>query len=480
MNLRAFAFCLSALVVSSAAPAAEWFVSPNGNDTSGTGTLSNPFRTVKRVLSTSNVVVAHGDVVTLRGLAGNNRYNECDVRLRVRLTLRSRPGERAHIHCDINTTNNATIQIDPNASGSVLRDLEVTGGRYYGVFLQTGWYQGGGEHLTGARDVLIEDLLIHSTGRDGIKVTPKSDRLTVRRTEIHSTGMLYPPGTPLDNRNADGIDNVQGSGMRVQDSYLHNISTTGIYFKGGAQDVVLERNVIDGTGMAGILVGFDTSVAFFDRQSNPGFYEAIRGTVRNNLVMNTQYAGIGLYASQDALVAHNTLVNTAQTGHAALYFGVVFQDWDPIAGRPPNLRPRLLNNLVIQNSGKCMDIRYSNELGGLSGLTGASGSNFNAFRAANGNCRFTDQRPGSPVGSSGTLAQWRSHTGADANSLQGNFSVDGAGRLPAGSPLINAGTPLMEVTDDIDRDPRGSQPDIGADEFTPGAGSAFLFAEGFE
>lgn len=476
MSLRSVVLCLPALLASGTLHAAEWFVSPSGNDSTGTGSQANPFRTVKRVLSTTNGVVTQGDTVTLRGPAGNNTYDECDVRLRVRLTLRSFAGERARIHCDITTNNSATIQIDPGASGSVLRDLEITGGRYYGVFLQTGWYQGGGEHLTGARDVLIEDLLIHSTGRDGIKVTPKSDRLTVRRTEIHSTGMIYPPGTPLDNRNADGIDNVQGSGMRVEDSYLHNISTTGLYFKGGAQDVVIERNVIDGAGMAGILVGFDTSVEFFDRTANPGWYESIRGTVRNNLVRNTQYAGIGLYASQDALVAHNTLVNTAQAGHAALYYGVVFQDWDPIAGRPPNLRPRVLNNLVIQNAGKCMDIRYSNELGGLSGLSGATGSDYNAFRAANGNCRFTDQRPGSPVGSNGTLAQWRSHTGGDGNSLQGNYSVEASGHLPPGSPLIDAGTPLPEVTDDIDREPRDSRPDIGADELA----ADFVFSNGFE
>jgi hypothetical protein len=480
MFLRACAVLLSSLFTCTPLQAAEWFVSPNGNDATGTGSQGNPFRTVRRVLSTSNGVVQAGDTVTLRGPASNNTYSECDVRLRVRLTLRSFAGERARIHCDINTPNSVTIQIDPGASGSRLSNLEVTGGRYYAVFLQTNWYVGGGENLTGASDVVIEDLLIHSTGRDGIKVTPKSNRLTVRRTEIHSTGMIYPPGTPLDNRNADGIDNVQGSGMRVQDSFIHNISTTGLYFKGGAQDVVIERNVIDGTGMGGILVGFDTSVDYFDRQANPGWYESIRGTVRNNLVMNTQYAGIGLYASQDALVVNNTLINTALRGHAAIYYGVVFQDWDPIAGRPPNLRPRVLNNLVIQNSGKCVDIRHSNELGGLSGLAGASGTNFNAFTAANGSCRFTDQRPGSPIGASGTLAQWRSHSGGDANSLQGAYSVDATGHLPANSPLIDAGTPVSGVVDDIDGEARGSQPDIGADERAAPGGSVALFASGFE
>src|SRR5690606_10733945 len=38
------------------------------------------------------------------------------------------------------------------------------------------------------------------------------------------------------------------------------------------------------------------------------------------------------------------------------------------------------------------------------------------------------------------------------------------GRLPAGSPAINAGTTLAEVADDIDRQPRSVPYDLGADE----------------
>ncbi|WP_440224162.1 right-handed parallel beta-helix repeat-containing protein [Dokdonella sp. MW10] len=454
--------------------AVEWFVSTTGNDSTGTGSEQTPFRTIKRVLSTSNGVARAGDTITVRGPAGNATYNECDVRLRVPLTLRSYPGERARIHCAITTPDSVTIQIDPAASGSRISNLTVSGGAYYGIMLQTGWYRGGGEHLTGASDVVIEDVLIHDTGRDGIKVTPRSDRATIRRVEIRNTGAIYPAGTPLDNRNADGIDNVNGSGMVVEDSYIHDISTTGLYFKGGSADVIVQRNRIENTGMAGILVGFDTSPEFFNLDVNPQYYESVRGIVRNNLVRNTDYAGIGLYAAKDALVANNTIENAARVGHAAIYFGITFQDWDPNARRPPSINPRVLNNLVIKSAGRCIDVRYSNELGGLSGLQGSPGTNFNGFQDAG--CRFHDARPGSSISSGGTLAQWRTQNGVDANSIVGTFSVDATGHLPAGSAAINAGTTVPEVTDDIDRQGRAAPYDIGADETQSNA----IFRNGFE
>ncbi|MGY0611383.1 right-handed parallel beta-helix repeat-containing protein [Luteimonas sp. A501] len=436
--------------------AAEWFVSTAGSDSTGTGTLQKPFRTIRHAAAGS--VSSAGDTITIRGPSGNRTYNECEVRLRHRLVLRSRQGERAHIHCG--NTSDVAVRIDVNASGSRVAGLEISGG-YYGVMLMTNWEQGGPSSAHGARNVVLEDLLVHDTGRDGIKITPKSDNATIRRVEIHTTGVGYPAGTPDDSKNADGIDNVNGSGMVVEDSYIHDTATTGLYFKGGAADVVIQRNRIENTGDAGILVGFDTSPEFFDLQLNPGYYEAIRGTVRNNYVRNTGYAGIGMYASMDSLVANNTIVDAARKGHAPLYFGVTFQDWDPAAGRPANRNPMLRNNLVVQDGGRCMEIRYSSELGGLSGLSGSPGSDYNGFQA---NCRFRDARPGSNL-ADGSLAQWRSTTGSDANSMTATFTVDATGHLPAGSPAIDRGVALSQVLDDIDGQIRPARYDIGADEY---------------
>ncbi|MGL5002836.1 MAG: right-handed parallel beta-helix repeat-containing protein, partial [Casimicrobium sp.] len=355
-----------------------------------------------------------------------------------------------------------TIQVDPGASGSCIANLEITGGYYYGIFMQTDWFQGGPNTDIGASNIVIEDVKVHGTGRDAIKITPKSNNVTIRRAEIYNSGAR-------DNSNAEGIDNVNGDGMIVEDSYIHDTATTGVYFKGGARNVIVQRNRIENTGGAGILVGFDTSPEFFDLAVNPQYYEAIGGIVRNNVVRNTQLAGIGLYASNNSVVANNTIVNAAQSAHAAIYFGVTLQDFDPNAGRPANNNPLIRNNLVIQSGRPCMSIRYANELGGLSGLNGSTNSNYNAFHNTSGACSFSDGRP-LPNSFNGNLVGWRTRTSGDANTIETTLSVSATGRLSTGSAAIDAGQTIAQVTDDIDRQTRSAPYDIGADEF--GATSA--------
>lgn len=472
--------CLLAGFAATPAAAREWFVSPAGSDATGNGSDAAPFRTFGHLLEPANALVQAGDVVTARG----GRYEECEVRLRLPLTVRSYPGETAHIACalpppvgcDEQAGDTVAVQIDPQASGSRLARLEISGGALYAVFLQTDWEQGSHEAGHGPADVVIEDCHIHDSGRDLIKITPHTQRGVIRRNHLHHSGRIHRPGLPLDCRNAEGIDNVNGSGMVVEDNHIHHTSTNGLYFKGGASDVVVQRNRIEYAGEGGILIGYDTSPDYFDLGVNPGYYEAIRGVVRNNLVMHTAYDGIGLYASLDAVVANNTIVDAGAEGHAALYFGVSFQDWDAAALRPANANPLIRNNLIVQDGARCVEIRYSEELGGLSGLAGATGSDYNAFRDDAGACAFFDARPGSPLGEGGDLAQWRGHGGGDAHSFEAALPLSADGHLLVGNPTIDAGQTLPQVVDDLDRQPRRGANDIGADEF---AGDA-LFADGFE
>ena len=461
---------LAALLISplatSVALAAEWFVSPAGSDSTGNGSLAQPFKTLTHLLEPSRELVKAGDVVTLRGPVGNHVYREVEVRLRVPLTLRSYPGEWAVIACPTDQEDTVCVQIDPEASGSRISRLEISGGNLYGLFFQTDWDARNNRSGKGASNVIVEDCSIHDTGRDAIKITPKSDNITIRRCEIYNTGRIYPPGTPLDDKNAEGIDNVNGSGMVVEDNWIHDIATTGLYFKGGAADVLVQRNRIERTGVGGIMVGFDTSPEFFDTALNPNYYESIRGVVRNNVVRDTGYAGIGLYAALDAVVAHNTIVNTAREGHAALYFGVTLQDFEPEAKRPPNLNPSIRNNLVLQSGGDCVSIRWANEISpaGLYGLQGNPGTDGNWFHNTTGACRFVDTRPGSALADGGPLATWQAQLQADGRSLSGALTVRATGHLPPGSPAIGRGVAIAQVTDDLDGQPRSGAVDIGADQ----------------
>jgi hypothetical protein len=198
--------------------------------------------------------------------------------------------------------------------------------------------------------------------------------------------------------------------------------------------------------------------------------------VRNNIVVGGAYSGIGLYASRDVVVANNAIIGTAALGHAAIYFGVTFQDWDENALRPANANPVIRNNLVVQDGRPCIAIRWSDELGGLSGLDGSPGTDQNAFHDDAGTCDFIDRRPGSPIEPGGTLAQWRAHTGTDAASFEAPLPLSPDGHLIPGNPAIDAGEMRADVTDDVDGQPRGGPNDIGADELQGDA----IFSDGFD
>jgi hypothetical protein len=193
---------------------------------------------------------------------------------------------------------------------------------------------------------------------------------------------------------------------------------------------LIENNRIERAYGGGILVGFDTSPEFFDLTVNPQYYENIRGVVRNNLIVGTGWEGIGLYGSKDAQVYNNTLVNVANGGeyHSAIYFGLTYQDWESYAGRPANVNPNIHHNIVSQPSSivlPMIEIRYADELGGLSALSGNPTMNNNCYYIAGKSAAFTDNRPGRILGNA-RLSAWQSHIGGDSGSLEVNPALNTA------------------------------------------------------
>jgi len=437
------------------------YVSTAGSDASGDGSFGNPFRTIGHALT----LAVAGDEIVLRGAPAltNNVYAESIRIQQPNITIRSQTGEWAVIQCPVNDANiGQCVRFDVDSDGSRLQRVEVIGGYYYGIKLETKWDWGDPNDRSGASNILLEEVKVHDTGRDAIKITPGCDDVTIRRAEIFNTGIR-------DNTNAEGIDNVNGDRMIVQDGYLHDIATNGIYFKGGSTDSMVERNRIERVGGAGVLMGFDTSPEFFDLTVNPSYYESIRGVVRNNIIRDTQGAGIGLYAAKDAQIWNNTLMDTARAYHSPIYFGITYQDWDPQAGRPPSINPIIRNNLVYQSSGlptECVFIRYSNDLGGLSALAGMPDMDYNLYFHAGGSCLFTDQRPSSPL-DHGMFSQWQAHIGGESHSQTSAPQLTTDGHLSAGSPAIDAGVCTGAPTDDFggEHRPQGAACDIGADEF---------------
>lgn len=425
-------------------------VAPNGNDANADGSPRRPYSTVQKAVD----LAEPGDTVML----ASGSYSGA-VRIRKpSITLTSAPGAWAVIESPYaEGAPGAVLQIDPEAHGCKLSRLEVVGGASYGIFLQTTWDWGDPVRRTGPGHVLIEDCYIHDTGRDAIKVTPATDDVTVRRCTIARTGRRDPS-------NADGIDNVNGDRMLVEETWIHDVATNGIYFKGGSIGSRIERSLVTDAGGAGILLGFDTSPEFFDKDVNPEYFDCLDCVARNNIVARTAFAGIGFFASLRGQAVHNTIVDAGQKGQSAVHFGVVLHDWEKEIPCPGSRDAVFANNIVVQSAtaiAPMVQVRYSEDNGGVSGLQGNLRTASNRYYRQGGTATFSDKRPASRF--DGTLVQWQAHLDGDRGSVEGDPGLDALLHLAQGSPCIDKAQPGL-AEDDYDGAPRQGRPDLGADE----------------
>ena len=430
-------------------PANGIYVSPSGNDATADGTIGKPYKSINTALGKAQ----SGATIILRG----GTYRE-GRRVRIQksnTTIKSAkgewaiidlttydPGNQEHSGVDFYAEDQVTGGI---VTGCKLQGVEVKGG-YYAVCFETKWDWGKADRK-GASNNIVEDCRLHHSTDDVVKVKPNCENNIIRYNEIHNSGQAHINHSdyPTGQRNAEGIDNVNGDSMNVHNNYIHDICSNGIYAKGGATNVIIEYNRVERTYGAGIALGFDSSPEFFDTAVNPQYYENIGGIVRNNLVIDTGWEGIGLYASKDAQVYNNTLVNVAKLGmfaRSAIYFGIVTQDWKSHPGRPANINPAIHHNLVSQPNSityPMIDIRFDDnrDLGKLSGLEGRPTMNNNCYYIAGKSAAFSDHRHGSALNNAG-LDAWKSHVNGENGSIEVNPALN-ADYMPTNAQCVDMG-----------------------------------------
>ncbi|MBX9584471.1 MAG: tandem-95 repeat protein [Gemmataceae bacterium] len=400
---------------------AAWYVATTGSDAAA-GTLAAPFRTPQRAAAVANP----GDTINLRAgtYGGQVTIRDADV------TIRSYPGEAARVSAPI-TDSGVGMAIWSTARGTQVLDLEVSGGYYYAIKFDA----------AGGR---IEGSKVHDSGRDVIKISPGADDVVIRANEIYRSGRR-------DSSNAEGIDNVNADRMLVQDNYIHDIATAGVYAKGGATGVVIERNRVR-TALIGIQLGGSTDLAWFDTVANPDLYENIDGTVRNNVVQGITYAGLGMIAALRPQVYNNTVVDVARTAQGAILFDGMAHG----SRMTRTVDPTVVNNVITQAAASTRPAVVVRANGGAGTLTLGN----NRYHDAGGAAQFRDERGGVWVGG---LAAWQARSG-EAGSTEGNPTLTADGHLAAGSPCVDAGRAVAGLTDDMDGDSRAAAVDIGADE----------------
>jgi hypothetical protein len=279
-----------------------YWLAPAGSDQAA-GTIDAPWQTLQHALAS----VAPGDVIDL----DSGTYAGGVTIQTPNLTVQSAPGQEASIAAsDADSGPDSAIDFALGADGGKLLNLDISGGAFYAIKTESN-YDTGVANPTGVGNLLIQNCRIHDSGRDVVKITPGSDHITLAGDEIFNSGQRDPT-------NAEGIDNVNGSYMTVNDCFIHDIATNGLYAKGGAIGTVVENSKFVNIGLGGILLGQSTDYQWFNTSINPALYENLNGIVQGNTVVNTQDAGVALWAADNALVDGNTLVNVARSAQAGI------------------------------------------------------------------------------------------------------------------------------------------------------------------
>ncbi|KAG2453896.1 hypothetical protein HYH02_002102 [Chlamydomonas schloesseri] len=322
-----------------------WWVDPAGSDEAGSGHPDSPFKTPAKALFEA----WPGDKIYMR----TGVYPGSLQVTRPRITMQSAPGHWAVVALPRDDPQAAVnvITLRPGADGGVLSNFEITGGFYYGVMFFTSWENYGAmadrvargaapsgwtlsnlsaayplptcPHPTPPRAHARAMAAAGSTTRAAAASSEvmKASNNTFANLEVFNTGARWRLG-------GHGIEAVQAYDITVRDCYFHDIPGAAVHLAGGTARALLERNFVTRTNF-GFNLGFATEYEYMDPIHNPALYESINATARNNIIAATNNAGINVWASLGAVVAHNTLWQAAEGAQSAVLVNAYSHDYTP-------------------------------------------------------------------------------------------------------------------------------------------------------
>jgi hypothetical protein len=278
-----------------------------------------------------------------------------------RASLERQAGDRVHIAAG---TYFDCLHIE-GARGTEAHPIMFTGEGEVRIHCQNGEAVWG----TGLSFVTFQKLIVlaSSDGANAFHIDDRSDHIVLRNNEVTGVGRAgdcikvnqSDDIWILDNdlHNADtatgssqGIDLVAVHRALLAGNHVHDIrDSQGIFAKGGASDVVIERNLIErieseSADAIGIVVGGMTDPPFFVPQDAP--YEATRVIARNNIIIGADGAGIGAQGCHDCWIVNNTLWNTGHHGYAIQLSQGATGPGAGGNGVSVNVNVRVMNNLI--------------------------------------------------------------------------------------------------------------------------------------
>jgi len=451
----------ASLAVSSAFAASvagkTYFVSPTGSDTSTGLSLASPFKTINKAVS----VVNAGDVIEVR----SGTYNENVVIRRPGaangwITLRGYNGESAVIR---GTSTGPSIYFYANAcdesaigSGSGNTDCQPMYWVIQNMVVQ-GSASGGGDGNAIKIDtpkVRLSNNKLCCAVADIVKLVRTSNDVEIRGNELWQDAAVTTPSS-----NAQAIDIVGADRSIVFGNYVHDVPDIGIYAKGNSRNTIFDSNVLVNIGSNALMLGQSTDA---DRLAD-GAYETYDGIVRNNVVVNGDWACLASSSSQNATFINNSCYNTGRVTHGS----ILLSNESEVSTRGSGIK--FLNNIFYGSSNRPILKITSNAIADYSTLT----FDYNIYyNGANAPTFSSSDNFSTPISFSAWLTTYQTLTGHVDHSKVTDplFSTTTGGTpltLSSGSPAINAGvaTSLVPVDARNVARPQGAGIDIGAYEY---------------
>jgi hypothetical protein len=340
------------------------------------------------------------------------------------VTLRSASGDRQAAVLDGNYLTTEITQIV--ASDVTIADLTLREAYNHPIHVMS-------TESSPTLNTLIYNVHIIDPGQQAIKINPVpggyyTDDGVIACSRIELTGAGR--GHIRDNCYTGGVDAHQARGWTVRDNRIEGfwcetgLSEHAIHLWRGCRATIIERNTLLDNAR-GVGLGLVTDGEGRTYPDNPcpaasGYVDDFGGIVRNNFIAANDS---GLFASEYGFDCGICLWNAcnAQALHNTVYTADPSSTFSSIEWRFPNTQAQVINNLVNQT------------LRERDGAIAVQSGNLDS-----------------------ALADW--------------FVAAGEGDLhlaPAALEAIDQAPTPVEVTDDIDGEPRppGASADIGADEF---------------
>jgi hypothetical protein len=170
-------------------------------------------------------------------------------------------------------------------------------------------------HCEQCNHLLIRNVILYSEGAWELVKVNQSQYVFIENSDL---------GGAQDNT----IDFVAVQYGHILHNHIHDAGDWCAYVKGGSAYLRIEANHIYNCGTGGFTVGQGTGFQFM---TAPWLtYEAYDIRVVNNIINNTDGAGLGVNGGYNILLAHNTLYNVGRRSHGIeVVFGMRSCDGQP-------------------------------------------------------------------------------------------------------------------------------------------------------